>query len=148
MSTPYHSVEIVIKTRCSTEALVGALLPGKVQCGSFAPNGEVLGNEAGDATITRIQDVESGRTKLVVCPSPGGAGGADARIIQLCAELNDLPEAARREWDQAEIREFYVGYDVDGIEFSHADHFSQEAISAAAALRAAIGIAMYRERND
>ena len=148
MSSPYHSVEIVIDTRYSTEALVAALLPGKVQCGSISPYGQVLGNEAGDATITKIQYDDHVRTKIVVCPSPSDARGADARIRQLCAELNDLPEAARREWDQADLREFLVGYDVSGIEFSYADRFSQEAVSEAAVLRAAIGVAIYSGRND
>lgn len=148
MSTPYLSVEIVIETRSTTEALVAALLPGTVQSGSFAPNVEVLGNDSGDATITRFRYEESGQSKLVVCPAPGDVQGADARIRQLCKELNDLPEAARREWDQAELREFYVGYDVDGFEFSYANRFSEDTISAAAALRAAIGIVMYKGRND
>ena len=148
MSSPYHSVEIVIETRSSTEALVAALLPGTVRGDSISPNVEVMGNEAGDATITKIQCEESAQTKLVVCPSPSNARGADARIRQICEELNNLPKAARREWDQADLREFFVGYDVSGIEFSYGDRFSQEAVSAAAVLRAAIGIAIYSNRND
>ncbi len=148
MLSPYHSVEIVIETRCSTEALVAAFLPGPVRCDSIAPNVELLGNEAGDATIMRYQYEGPVRTKLVVCPSPSAARGADARIRQLCAELNDLPEAARREWNQADLREFYVGYDINGSGSSCVDRFSRQAIRAAADLRAAIGIAIYNNRND
>ena len=148
MIDPYHSVEIIIETRSSTESLVAAFLPGKIRSGSFAPNGEVLGNDSGDTTITRIRYEESSHSKLIVCPAPSDTKDADARIRQLCKELNDLPEEARREWDQAELREFYVGYDVDGIEFSYASRFSQDTITAAAALRAAIGLVMYKRRND
>jgi hypothetical protein len=148
MASQYHSVEIVIETRSSTEALVAALLPGAVRSDPLSPTVEVLGNEAGDATITRIQYEDSALTKLVVCPSPNDAREADARIRQLCEELNNLPEAARREWDQADLREFFVGYDVSGIGFSYSDRFSQDAVSATAALRAAIGVAIYSGRND
>jgi hypothetical protein len=148
MSTPYQSVEIVVETRSTTEALVTAFLPGKIRTSSFAPNGEVLGNDSGDTTITRIRYEESTQSKLIVYPAPSDAQSADARIRQLCAKLNNLPEEARREWDQAELREFYVGYDVDGIEFSYANQFSEDTISAAAALRATIGIVMYKGRSD
>ena len=148
MNTPYHSVEIVIETQSTTDALVAAFLPGKIQSGSFAPNGEVLGNDSGDSTITRMRYEGPDRTKLVVCPSPSNAQSEDERIKQLCDELNLLPKAARREWDEADLREFYVGYEVDSIEYSYSSRFSQDTIRAAAALQAAIGIVMYAGRND
>ncbi len=148
MIAHYHSVEIVIETRSSTESLVAAFLPGKIQSSSFAPNGEVLGDDSGDTTITRMRYKESSQLKLIVCPATRDAQGADAQIQQLCAELNDFPKAARCEWDQAELREFYVGYDVDGIECFHTSHFCQDTIIAAAAVRAAIGFVIYRDRNS
>lgn len=139
---------MVIETRSSTESLVAAFLPGKVRSDSFAPDGEVLGDDSGDTTITRMRYGNPDRTKLIVSPLPSDVHSADERIRQLCAELNVLPEEARRELDQAELREFYVGYDVDGIEFSYENRFSEDTIKEAAALGASIGIVMYKGRSD
>lgn len=148
MNTPYRSVEIVIETQSTADALVAAFLPGKIKSGFFAPHGEVLGDDSCDTTITRLRLEDPDRTKLIVSPISSNTHNADDQIREFCAEINLLPELARREWDEADHREFYVGYDVDIVEYSYINRFSQDTIRAAADLHAAIGIVMYAGRND
>jgi hypothetical protein len=148
MNTPYLSVEIVIETQSTADALVAAFLPGKIKSGFFAPHGEVLGDDSCDTTITRLRLEDPDRTKLIVSPITSNTHNADDQIRELCTELNLFSVVAMREWDEADLREFYVGYDVDSIDHSYINRFSQDTIRAAADLHAAIGIVMYAGRND
>ena len=148
MSTPYHSVEIVIESRSPTESLIRGFLPGRIESHPYAPNREVLGDDKGDVTIQKIGiDGEENYSKLVVCPAYTDAKDADSKIAELCAQIEALPSEAREEWDAADLREFYVGYDTDNIEFSFPNRLNQETIQAVARIGAAIGIVMYRGRD-
>ena len=78
--------------------------------------------------------------------------GGNLRLIKKENIVNsilayDTEVKSLHEWDEADLREFYVGYEVDSIEYSYSSRFSQDTIRAAAALQAAIGIVMYAGRN-
>jgi len=148
MSDRFHSVEIIIETTNRTKSLIEYFLPGVIHSGEVAPEVQVLGSDLCDATITKIVCRDLGSTKLVICPSPSSLTTAEASILELCRIVSSLPISARREWDQANKREFYVGYDLDGKGTCFTDRFSDSTVIAVASIKASIGIAIYRGRNQ
>lgn len=48
-----------------------------------------------------------------------------------------------KEWAEAEVREFFAGYEVGDARPFYVEHFALEALTAVADLKAGIGIAFY-----
>lgn len=68
---------------------------------------------------------------------------ADLTIQKLCEMVLELPAHVKKQWDDAGVREFLVGYEIGDEPRSYDDHFSQETLSMAAQVRAGIGIMLY-----
>ena len=119
--THFISVEILIKTDQPYDAFVGW----------FSAQGEPV----------TVVPCDTHRSKIYFAPVPRGT--PDATIRQLCQQIASLPEPARQQWDAAGFREFFVGYELGEEPLCYDDHLSPETLSAAAALRAGIGLALY-----
>ena len=68
---------------------------------------------------------------------------ADLTIRKLCAGIPDWPSEVRRQWNDAAIREFYVGYEVVPRGFHFQDRLEPATLTEAANVGAGIGIAIY-----
>src|SRR6187402_3239380 len=58
----------------------------------------------------------------IPCPN------ADATIQTLCRTIQELPREVRRQWDEAEFKEFYAGYEVGDEPFCYQEHLGAETI--------------------
>ena len=75
--------------------------------------------------------------------APLSSGCADMTIQKICERITDWPEAVRRQWDAAAVREFLVGYQIGTEPVALQDHFDSETLYMAARIGAGIRIALY-----
>jgi hypothetical protein len=75
--------------------------------------------------------------------APLSSGSADTTIREICDGLPAWPEVVRRQWDEAAIREFFVGYEIGTDPSAHLDHFEHGTLELAARFGAGIGLALY-----
>jgi hypothetical protein len=68
---------------------------------------------------------------------------ADQCIEQYCNDLEQLPDDAKAEWEQARFREFSIGYHVAGAPRCFENHLSETTIQRVSKLGAGIGITLY-----
>lgn len=64
-------------------------------------------------------------------------------IKRFCKEIKNLPKEIKEEWDQADFREFNIGYHVGEEPFSYVDNISSKTIKKVNELKAGIGISLY-----
>lgn len=70
-------------------------------------------------------------------------GTADITIRDICEGIPVWPEVVRKQWDEAAIREFFVGYEIGTTPKAYLDHFDNSTLELAARYGAGIGIALY-----
>ena len=123
MRTPtrFISVEIAIKTDGDCEAFVDW----------FRAQGNAVEKVPGEAH----------RWYVYFAPLPSGC--ADATIRDICERIPEWPEVVRRQWDEAALREFLVGYEVGTRPVAHLDRFDSGTLECAARFGAGIGLALY-----
>ncbi len=119
--TQFISVEVEIKTDCACEDFVQW----------FTEQGEFVQVLPGNTHLACIY----------FAPLPRSTVADTIRL--LCEQIQALPELPRQQWDAAGIREFYIGYDVGEEPSCFSEHLSCEILSAANALGAGIGWALY-----
>jgi hypothetical protein len=68
---------------------------------------------------------------------------ADLTIQKLCELLLQLPPQVKKQWEEAGVREFCVGYEIGDEPRDFGDHFSPKTLSMAAQVGAGIGIVLY-----
>ena len=68
---------------------------------------------------------------------------ADMTIRDICEGIPGWPEALRRQWEEAALREFIVGYEIGTEPIAHLDHFHSSTLELAARFGAGIGLALY-----
>ena len=81
--------------------------------------------------------------KWYVYFQPIGKKSPDKSIRQFCKEIKNLPKEIRKEWDDADFREFNIGYSVGEEPFSYLDNISAKTIKKVQELGAGIGISLY-----
>jgi hypothetical protein len=84
---------------------------------------------------------ETHRWHVYFAPLPSGC--ADRTIRDICEGMSDWPEVVRRQWDEAALREFVVGYEVGTEAVVHLDRFDPSTLELVARVGAGIGIALY-----
>ena len=119
--TRFISVEAAIKTDHPHEAFVQW----------FAGQGEYV----------EVLPWDTHRFYIYFVPLP--CGTADETIRQLCHQIAALPGPARQQWDAADFREFFIGYEVGSEPLCYEEHLSPETLSLATSLGAGIGLALY-----
>lgn len=119
----YHiTTEIIIQSHTKCEALTTALVD--------------------DHTGFYIQpSAEVGDWYLCFDPVPYET--ADETILELCNRIQSLDPAARKEWDDALHREFYIGYEISPSTPCLQEFFSPKTLDKVRQLHATIGLAMY-----
>ena len=78
-----------------------------------------------------------------VCFAPLSSGSVDMIIRDMCEGISDWPELIRRQWDEAALREFFIGYEIGTEPIAHLDHISSSTLELAARFGAEIGLALY-----
>lgn len=68
---------------------------------------------------------------------------ADMTIRRICEGFPAWPEAVRRQWEEAAVREFFVGYELGTDDRAHLDHFHSNTLELVARFGAGIGLAFY-----
>jgi len=68
---------------------------------------------------------------------------ANKTIFDLCGAIEKLPRSVRRHWDNANKREFHIGYDVGDEPHWYDQHLELETLQRAVKLNASIRISMY-----
>lgn len=96
--------------------------------------------EQQDNCVNKIADKES---KWHVYFDPIPSADANKTIFDLCAAIEKLPGSVRRHWDNANKREFHIGYDVGDEPHWYDQHLELETLQRAVKLNASIRIAMY-----
>jgi hypothetical protein len=124
-ATQFISVEVVIKTDCAYDAFVEWFT-------------------AQDNYVS-VLPCDSHRTHIYFAPLAGAT--PDAAISKICSGFKTWPPTVRDQWQQASFRQFYVGY-LTGDEPWFAQEVSAQTLSAAAALGAGIGWALYPARPE
>lgn len=81
--------------------------------------------------------------KWYVYFQPTGKKNPDKTIRQFCKAIESLPKEVRKEWDNADFREFNIGYHVGEEPFSYLDNISYKTIKRVEKLGAGIGISLY-----
>ncbi len=74
-------------------------------------------------------------------PIPGK--DANTTIRKFCKMIAKLPPNIRKVWDQADHREFYIGYHGGEGPLCYEEHIELETLRAAIELGAGIGLAIY-----
>ncbi len=120
-TTRFVSVEIAIRT--------------DIDC-----DGWIEWFEQQDNHVSKLRDNDS---KWYVYFAPLPSIDANKTIFDLCAEIEKLPHPIRQHWDNANNREFYVGYHVGDEPQCYDQHFELETIQRAVSLNASIRIALY-----
>jgi hypothetical protein len=75
--------------------------------------------------------------------APLSSGSADMTIRDICEGISEWPEVVRRQWDEAALREFFIGYEIGTEPVAHLDHFDSSTLELAARFGAGIGLALY-----
>jgi hypothetical protein len=119
--TSFISVEVVIKTDCAYDAFVEWFT-------------------ARDNPVS-ILPCDTHRAHIYFAPLAGGT--PDAAIARICAEFELWPTSVREQWNMASFRQFFIGYDTGDEPFCFVEEVSAQTLSAAAALGAGIGWALY-----
>jgi len=126
--TRYVTVDLVVKGNHSTEKISAFL-------------------DARDYYVQRHEWDDDNKWYLnISCPCD--FENADQCIDQYCADLEELTDHAKAEWDQASFREFSVGYHVAGEPSCFENHLSEKTIRRVTNLRAGIGISLYPHPED
>ncbi len=68
---------------------------------------------------------------------------ANTTICDLCTEIENLPQNIKKQWNQASLREFHVGYHVGENPQPYDEHFELKTLKRAIEMNASIRIAMY-----
>jgi hypothetical protein len=126
--TRYVTVDLIVKGDAATERLSACL---------DAKNYYVQRHEWNDDSKWYLN---------ISCPRD--FENADQCVEQYCNDLEQLPEDAKAEWDQARFREFSVGYHVAGAPRCFENHLLETTIQRVSKLRAGIGITLYPCPDD
>jgi hypothetical protein len=124
--TGFISVEVVIRTDCAFDAIVEWFT-------------------AQDNHVS-VLPCDTHRTHIYFAPLAGST--PDAAISQICAGFGQWPPSVRDQWRQAAFRQFFIGYHTGDEPFCFVQEISAQTLSAAAALGAGIGWALYAARDD
>ena len=119
--TSFISVEVVIKTDCAYDAFVEWFT-------------------AQDNHVS-VLPCDTHRTHIYFAPHAGTT--PDAAIAQICAEFDQWPSPVRDQWRLASFRQFFIGYHTGDEPFCFVEEVSAQTLSAAAAIGAGIGWALY-----
>lgn len=75
--------------------------------------------------------------------APMACKNANLTIKMLCGVIQNLPDHVRSHWDNAERKDFHIGYAVGEEPHWYGEHLEVETLRMATALGADIRIAMY-----
>jgi len=75
--------------------------------------------------------------------APLPSSDANLTIRRLCKEINELPDAVRRQWTGADGREFFVGYHVGEAPNCFIEHFGIDTLELVRQQNASIRVALY-----
>lgn len=126
--TRYITVDLVVKGNGETDLFVAAL-------------------EAMDYVVQKL-DWEDGNKWFLNISCPHDVDDPETCILRCCADLESMPEGARAEWDGANFREFFIGYETGEQPSCFENHLKAETVAVAAKLGAGIGIALYACREE
>ena len=123
MTTPsrFLSVEIAIKTDVDCDAFVDWF-------------------RARDFHVEKLS-WHTHRWYVYFAPLPSTT--VDLTIRSICEGIPDWPEDVRRQWDEAALREFLVGYEIGTEPVAFLDQFATETLGMAARFGAGIALALY-----
>ena len=119
--TEFISVEVVLKTNKS--------------CNKFVKWYEKQDNY--------VEKLKWESHKWYVYFAPTAHKTPNKTIKAICKDIAALPKDIRKEWDDADFREFNIGYHVGEEPFSYLDNISAKTIKKVQELRAGIGISLY-----
>ena len=123
MPTPsrFISIEIAMKTNGDCDAFVDWF-------------------RAQDNYVEKVA-CETHRWYVYFAPLPSST--ADLTIRDICEGITSWPEDVRKQWDEAAIREFVVGYEIGTDPNAHLDHFVPSTLELAAQFGVGIGLAIH-----
>ena len=124
--TSFISVEVVIKT-------------------DFAYDAFVEWFTAQDNHVS-VLPCDTHSTHIYFAPLAGRT--PDATIAQICAEFKQWPSPVRDQWRLASFRQFFIGYHTGDEPFCFVEEVSAQTLSAAAAIGAGIGWALYAAPHE
>ena len=116
------TTEIIIKSDSKCDALVAELV-----------------NDDVGFTICPSDDI--GKWYLCIDPIPKKT--ANLTLQLLCSSIKTLSSEARKDWDSALYREFFIGYEVSSKDHCMTEHLTQDTVSRCSDVAAGIGIALY-----
>ena len=119
--TKFISVEAVLKTDCDYDALVEWF--------------------AAQDNHVSVLPCDTHRAHIYFAPLAGST--PDTAIQRKCSEFERVPPAVRDQWNRAAFRQFFIGYSTGDEPFCFVQEVSAQTLSAAAALGAGIGWALY-----
>ena len=96
--------------------------------------------EQQDHHVTKL---DGGESKWQVYFAPIPSVDANKTIFDLCSEIERLPPLIREHWDNANRREFHIGYHVGDEPHWYDQHLELETIQRVVKLSASIRIALY-----
>jgi hypothetical protein len=125
LKTQFISVEVAIKTDQPYEAFVQW----------FSARGEHVS----------AVPCDTHRSHIYFAPLP--CGTPEETIRHLCQQLAALSGLPRQQWDAANFREFYIGYELGDEPFCYQEHLSRETLLAVTSIGAGIGYALYASQD-
>lgn len=123
--TRFVSVEVVIRTNSDCQDWIAWF-------------------ECQDNYVTNMRS-ESHASFVYFAPLPSSDGNLTIR--RLCQQINELPENVRRQWTDAEEREFFIGYHVGETPHCFVEHLDVDTLELVHQNGASIRIALYPSPN-
>lgn len=124
--TRFVSVEVVIRTNSDCQDWIAWF-------------------ESQDNYVTNMPS-ENHESFVYFAPLP--LGDANQTIRRLCQEISELPENVRRQWADADQREFFVGYHVGETPPCFTEHIDSDTLELVYQIGASIRIALYPTPNE
>ncbi|RBP46369.1 hypothetical protein DES53_102760 [Roseimicrobium gellanilyticum] len=128
LETRYITVDLVVKGNGETDLLVAAL--------------EARGY------VAQKHDWDDEHKWFLNISCPHDVDAPETCILRCCEDIESTPEGAKAEWNGANYREFFIGYETGKHPFCSENHLKPETVARAAGLRAGIGIALYPRRDE
>lgn len=124
--TRFVSVEVVIRTNADCQDWVAWF-------------------ERLDNCVTMMSG-ENHESFVYFAPLP--SSDANQTIRRLCQEINELPENVRRQWADAEQREFFIGYHAGEAPPCFTEHIDSDTLELVCQNGASIRIGLYSTPNE
>ena len=95
-----------------------------------------------------VKNMSSENHASLVYFAPLSSGDANLTIRRLCQEISELPDNVRRQWADADEKEFFIGYHIGETPLCFVEHIDTDTLELVHQNGASIRIALYPTPNE